>query len=94
MHTASLHQCSARVSHRQVLRGLGAGVIAVGVAWMVGTAAVGGFLDSGAQAASIDVSLPHRFGRMFPGLPPFAPANDAIRAALRELGKPGGPLDA
>jgi hypothetical protein len=31
---------------------------------------------------------------MFAGLPPFAPANDAIRAALRELGKPGGLLDA
>jgi hypothetical protein len=31
---------------------------------------------------------------MFPGLPPFAPANDAIRAALMELGKPGGLLDA
>ena len=55
---------------------------------------VGGFLDSGAQAASLDVSLPDRFGRMFPELPPFAPATDAIRAALRELGKPGGLLDA
>jgi hypothetical protein len=61
---------------------------------MAGTATVGGFLDSGAHAASIDVTLPHRFGRMFPGLPPFAPANDAIRAALMELGKPGGLLDA
>jgi hypothetical protein len=61
---------------------------------MAGTATVGGFLDSGAQAASIEVTLPNRFGRMFPGLPPFAPANDAIRAALMELGKPGGLLDA
>jgi Animal haem peroxidase len=49
---------------------------------------------STAQAASLEVSLPHRFGRMFPGLPPFAPATDAIRAALRKLGKPGGLLDA
>jgi hypothetical protein len=40
------------------------------------------------------VSLLSRFGRIFPGLPPFAPANDAIRAALMELGKPGGLLDA
>ena len=94
MHTTSLHQCSARVSRRQLLKGLSAGIIAVGVAWMAGGATVGGFLDSRAQAASTDVSLPHRFGRMFSGLPPFAPANDAIRAALRELGKPGGLLDA
>jgi hypothetical protein len=96
MNTASLHQRSEGVSRRQCLKGLGAGAmaIAVGAAWMAGTATVGGFLDSGAQAASLDVTLPNRFGRMFPGLPPFAPANDAIRAALRELGKPGGLLDA
>ena len=96
MNTASLHQRSAGVSRRQCLKGLGAGVIAiaVGAAWMAGTATVGGVLDSGAHAASLEVSLPHRFGRMFPGLSPFAPANDAIRAALRELGKPGGLLDA
>ena len=94
MHNTSHHQCSARVSRRQALKGLGAGALAVGAAWMAGTATVGGFLGSGAHAASLDVTLPHRFGRMFPGLPPFAPANDAIRAALMELGKPGGPLDA
>jgi hypothetical protein len=31
---------------------------------------------------------------MFPGLPPFAEANDDVRAALRELGRPGGIMDA
>jgi hypothetical protein len=61
---------------------------------MAGTVTVGGFLGSGAEAAALDVGLPGRFGRMFPGLPPFAPANDAIRAALIELGKPDGLLDA
>jgi Animal haem peroxidase/TAT (twin-arginine translocation) pathway signal sequence len=34
------------------------------------------------------------FGRMFPKLPPFADANDTVRAALREVGEPGGILDA
>lgn len=40
-----------------------------------------------------DSTLPGRFGRMF-HLPPFAPPTAAARAALLELGKPGGILDA
>lgn len=35
-----------------------------------------------------------RFGRMFPDLPPFAEASARLEAALMELGKPAGPLDA
>jgi Animal haem peroxidase/TAT (twin-arginine translocation) pathway signal sequence len=34
------------------------------------------------------------FGRMFPSLRPFVEANDKVRAALTEIGKPGGILDA
>lgn len=34
------------------------------------------------------------FGRMFPSLRPFADANDKVRAALSEVGEPGGILDA
>jgi hypothetical protein len=34
------------------------------------------------------------FGRMFPSLRPFADANPKVRAALTEVGKPGGILDA
>ena len=34
-----------------------------------------------------------RFGRLFPTLPPFAADTPAIRAALAELGGPGGPMD-
>src|ERR671936_1241940 len=34
-----------------------------------------------------------RFGRLFPTLPPFAPDNPSIRAALTEIGAPGGPMD-
>jgi hypothetical protein len=35
-----------------------------------------------------------RFGRLFPSLPPFSADTPSIRAALREVGKPGGMMDA
>lgn len=35
-----------------------------------------------------------RFGRLFPTLPPFAADTAQVRAALAELGAPGGPMDA
>ena len=35
-----------------------------------------------------------RFGRLFPGLPVFAPDNAKVREALFELGKLGGLMDA
>ncbi|MDO8264279.1 MAG: heme peroxidase family protein [Gallionella sp.] len=54
----------------------------------------GGFLGREALAASPPQTLPGRFGRMFQNLPPFAPPSDTVRAALMELGKPGGLLDA
>ena len=34
------------------------------------------------------------FGRIFPDLPPFAPATDTVRAALLEVGMQGGIMDA
>jgi hypothetical protein len=34
------------------------------------------------------------FGRIFPGLPPFADATDTVRAALLEVGMQGGIMDA
>jgi hypothetical protein len=82
------------VSRRQFLKSLGTGVVAVGAASLAGVVTAGGLISTEAQAAAIDFTLPGRFGRMFPGLPPFAPANDAVRAALLELGKPLGLLDA
>ena len=35
-----------------------------------------------------------RFGRLFPDLPPFAENSPALDAALRDIGRPGGMLDA
>src|SRR5439155_8794334 len=34
------------------------------------------------------------FGRIFHGLPPFASESSQVQAALRDIGKPGGILDA
>jgi heme peroxidase len=69
-----------------------------------------GFFGSAAAASAVTaVSLGHGmamadptanatsplfFGRVFPNLPPFAPASPALQEALRELGRPGGLLDA
>jgi len=87
-------------SRRKFLAGLGvtaAGVAAssVGgvssVAAMTGTA-TGAISPPGGHAGAPSDS--GSFGRMFPSLPPFADANDTVRGALVELGKPGGILDA
>jgi hypothetical protein len=58
-----------------------------------GAVAVGGLAPPAVRSAYAQTS-PQVFGRMFPNLPPFAPANDRVRAALRDIGKPGGLLDA
>ncbi len=42
----------------------------------------------GAPASPVD------FGRIFPELPPFADASDTVRAALLEVGRPSGIMDA
>jgi Animal haem peroxidase len=91
-------------SRRAFLKGLGS----TGAGLMAGSITVGGGVAAvpaeaaapalrpgrhphshrGAPASSVD------FGRIFPDLPPFAEANDKVRAALLEVGKPGGILDA
>ena len=69
-----------------------------------------GFFGSAAAAGAVTaVSLGHGaamadpaanatsplfFGRVFPNLPPFAPAGPALQEAMRELGRPGGLMDA
>jgi hypothetical protein len=74
-----------KLSRRTFISGVGA--TAAG-------AAAGG---AGAALAShpAEAATPaDRFGRMFPGLPPFVPADSRSRAALTDLGRSGGPLDA
>jgi hypothetical protein len=59
----------------------------------VGAVAVGGLAPPAVRSAYAQTS-PQVFGRMFPTLPPFAPASDRVRAALLDIGKRGGLLDA
>lgn len=80
-------------SRRQALKSLDR-LAVVAAAIMAVTVMAGGFRGREAKAESTDHTLPGRFGRMFQNLPPFAPPNDRVRAALMELGKPGGLLDA
>ncbi len=90
-------------SRRDFLKGVGAasaGLVAGsvgGAAGLAGSATAGISPASprsyangggGAPASSID------FGRIFPNLPPFAEADDTVRAALLEVGQPGGVVDA
>jgi hypothetical protein len=90
-------------SRRDFLKGVGAasaGLVAGsvgGAAGLAGSATAGippasprsyANCGGGAPASSID------FGRMSPNLPPFAEADDTVRAALLEVGQPGGVVDA
>jgi hypothetical protein len=58
-----------------------------------GVAAAATIRPGTAVAAEVAATSPRFFGRIF-NLPPFAPANNTVRAALRELGRPGGLMDA
>jgi hypothetical protein len=80
----SRESTSRALTRRGFLRRVGAGV---------GAVAVGGLAPPAVRSAYAQTS-PQVFGRMFPNLPPFAPATDAVREALRDIGRPGGVLDA
>jgi hypothetical protein len=85
-------QHSSRYSRREFLRRAGVGAGAVALSGGVG-AALCAPRAVAARSATVATS-PTTFGRLFQGLPAFAPASDAVRAALADLGKPGGLLDA
>jgi hypothetical protein len=73
------------LSRRRFL-GLGTGTAG---AVALGTAPAMTFAGTAPAATPAD-----RFGRMFPDLPPFVPADDRRRAALSDIGRPGGLMDA
>jgi hypothetical protein len=82
----SRRKSSTSVSRRGFLTTVGAsaaGAVAIGAAPVV----LGTDVAEAATAAD-------RFGRMFPDLPPFIPTDDRRRAALIDMGKVNGLLDA
>src|SRR5438105_13338573 len=84
-------QARTRYSRHGFLKRAGAGAGAVALSGGLGAAVA----PRGVAARSVTVSTgPTTFGRIFPNLPPFATATDAVRAALADLGKAGGLLDA
>ncbi|PZS35762.1 MAG: peroxidase [Pseudonocardiales bacterium] len=90
---------TSETSRRRFLQ---AGAIGAGAATLGGLA--GGLLGPGAAVAapagcpmsrSAGAATPSAtFGRMFSDLPPFAANSSALRQALRDIGAPGGMLDA
>jgi hypothetical protein len=69
--------------------GVGAATVAGGGVFGVGESAAAAHRAT--TAAAINTN---HFGRLFPDLPSFANQSPKIEAALVELGRPGGPLDA
>jgi hypothetical protein len=87
------------VSRRRLLSG--AGLAGAGIA--AASAGVLPGFESAARAGTVSPVLKRApgvpaegmfFGRIFPGLPPFAAATETVRSALLEVGMPGGIMDA
>lgn len=79
------------MSRRRFLRGLGIGAAASAVTLSSGGAAAAGSLTTSSGGVT---ALANTFGRMFPRLGPFAQAGPALTAALLDIGRPGGIMDA
>src|SRR5262245_14039082 len=69
-------------------------IAGVGVTAAASAVAVGGLPAITGSDRAEAAPAADRFGRMFPNLPAFAPADDRTRAAMVDIGKPGGLLDA
>lgn len=84
------------MSRRAFLGGVGAATVGAGAA----TAGVVRPVLGLGEAAPVDQTtnlINHRattFGRLFPNLPPFAIPSDGLRDIMRDIGKPGGLMDA
>jgi hypothetical protein len=83
--------CSKKFSRRKFLGTLGTGAAALCVPGIFRADALGAQHSNNGRRFVIRED---RFGRMFPQLPPFAQPSSKLSAALIEMGKPGGILDA
>jgi hypothetical protein len=92
LHTPERRQAraAAQLDRRRFLASLGLGAAGAAAVAVLGTGAVLGTAPTAAQAQT----PANRFGRMFPQFGPFIPADDRRRAALIDMGSPGGLLDA
>jgi hypothetical protein len=88
IHTPARRQAraQAQLSRRRFLASVGLG--AAGAATLGTGAAYAHHQNTVLQVPS------DRFGRMFPDLPPFIPADDRRRGALMDMGRPGELMDA
>ena len=97
------HRNLSSPSRREFLKG----VTAAGAGLVAGTVVAAPAADASVVSSDVAAVAPRGylrvngappsridFGRIFPNLPPFADATDAVRAALMEIGQPGGILDA
>ena len=80
---------STRITRRMFLRAIGAGAVTASALNLSSATRV---LAQSTPARF--VIREDRFGRIFPNLPPFATPSPDVMAALRDIGKPGGILDA
>src|SRR5262249_822854 len=71
----------------------GAGAAVVGSGGLLQAEGAGATAKPGRSQHVYSTAAGH-FGRIFSDLPPFGPANAQVEAALRDIGKPGGILDA
>ena len=77
------------IERRAFLRTLGMGALASGASSLTADPAL-----AQRSRPRVFVIREDRFGRMFPNLKPFADSSTRLLNALREIGKPGGVLDA
>jgi hypothetical protein len=91
MNEPAQHDITSRYNRRGLFKRAAAGAGAVALSGGARAA----FAPSAAAARSKTVpTSPTTFGRIFPRLRPFAAATDDVKAALTDLGRPGGLLDA
>ena len=82
-----------RLNRRAFLRTVGATAAGVAVA-AAGGWPLPGVAHADDRGGRQNAPAPEGFGRIFPQLPAFATASPALAAALLDIGKPGGILDA
>jgi Animal haem peroxidase len=78
-------------SRKSFLARLGIGAVAVGSGGIAGVARASAASSHAHAYSGINV---HNFTRLFPNLPKFAAQSAHVEAALKDIGKPGGLLDA